>query len=58
MSEEMLVLRTWLRQRRNVLWGGLQDFAERRDAHGVHDMAVEIQGIEITLQMLEAQEPE
>lgn len=28
-------------------------FANMKDAHGVHDMAVEIQGIEIVLKMLE-----
>ncbi len=36
-----------LRLRKARLWTQLELFAQSRDAHGVHDMAVEIQGIEI-----------
>ena len=41
-----------LELRKADLWTQLKLFARNRDAHGVHDMAVEIQGIEIVLSEL------
>ncbi len=41
-----------LKSRREDVWRILNEFAALRDAHGVHDMAVEIQGIELMLKVL------
>jgi hypothetical protein len=50
------VVKEKLRHRREDLWQLLDRFAALKDAHGVHDMAVEIQGIEITLKLLDEHE--
>jgi hypothetical protein len=47
-------MRQDLLDRRELLWQNLELFARLRDAHGVHDMAVEITAIEIVLKALDA----
>ena len=45
-------VRVALNRRLLVLWGLLEKYELLKDAHGVHDMAVEIVGIEIALKEL------
>jgi hypothetical protein len=43
-----------LRKRERVCWDMSEVFLHARDAHGLHDMGVEIQGIQWALRELEA----
>ena len=42
-----------LRKRENVCWDMSEVFLHAKDAHGLHDMGVEIQGIQWALRELE-----
>ena len=43
-----------LRKRERVCWDMSEVFLHARDAHGLHDMGVEIQGIQWALRELDA----
>ena len=42
-----------LRKRENVCWDMAEVFLHAKDAHGLHDMGVEIQGIQWAIRELE-----
>lgn len=42
-----------LKNRRDICWGMTQVFLENRDAHGIHDMGVEIQALDRAIAELE-----
>ena len=42
-----------LRKRERVCWDMSEVFLHARDAHGLHDMGVEIQGIQWAIRVLE-----
>ena len=46
-----------LKDRERVCWEMAEVFLHAKDAHGLHDMGVEIQGIQWALRELEAFKP-
>jgi hypothetical protein len=42
-----------LRDRETICWGMSEVFLSSKDAHGLHDMGVEIQGIQWAIRELE-----
>ena len=42
-----------LREREKICWGMAAVFLSSKDAHGLHDMGVEIQGIQWAIRELE-----